>query len=487
MKILVLQLARFGDIYQTWPSLRAFKRTFPHAEIHLMVRQRFLAATEGLDVVDCVIPLETKSFIENLIHNDSSEMISLQRAQNFLQKLKNEDYDQVYNLSYSRLAAYLTTYLQTDGVQACGYGLHSDGMMFPLDGTSSYFMAQVGVGKFNRFHLTDIFANQMNLEFAPEDFNFTGDQPAVQDFNSAQVAIHVGASEAGKTLSAPKWVKIISALFLNRIHDIVLIGSESEKGIAQQIESSLSGGRVQNLAGKTSLAQVFTILRSTKILVAGDSSIMQIASLVNCRTLNISTSQVSFWETGPRADKSQIYSCIDPEMLDSDEIARMAISMLKIESSNLEQNLLQESTNRPEFMGPQTSALEDFCWQMISAIYLNESFPILQNMEDYKAMNHFTEMNELSIQHIEGMQGATSSSAIAKHAEVLAQIDLAFAKLAKISPCTSVLWNWLQVERVKIPPIAMTEVLSLTKGLHLELRGVLKLYVLDPHTEAKHG
>lgn len=487
MKVLVLQLARFGDIYQTWPALRAFKRTYPSAEIHFMVRERFVAATEGLDAVDRVIPLETKSFIEDLIQTGAEEATSLVKAQSFLQQIKNEKYDQVYNLSYSRLAAYLTSFLQADGSQACGYALHSDGMMFPLDGTSSYFMAQVGVGKFNRFHLTDIFANQMNLEFIADDFNYTGAQPAVPGFQSAHVAVHVGASEAGKTLSATKWSNLVKALFAHGIRNVALIGSTAEIEIAQKIENSVSGGVIQNLVGKTRLAQVFTVLRSTELLIAGDSSIMQIASLVNCRTLNISTSQVSFWETGPRADHSKVYSCMDPEMLDAEEVSRMASSMLSAKSSNLEQNLLQGTASRPEFMGPQTSALEDFCWQMISAIYLSENFPVLQNMDDYRAMGHLNEMNELSIKHIEAMQATASSEAISKHAEVLAQVDIAFAKLAKVSPCTSILWNWLQVERVKIPPIAMSEVFNQTKNLHLELRDVLKLYVLDQQAEAKHG
>lgn len=48
MKILVLQLARFGDIYLTWPALRALRRRYPDASIHLLVRERFVAATEGL-------------------------------------------------------------------------------------------------------------------------------------------------------------------------------------------------------------------------------------------------------------------------------------------------------------------------------------------------------------------------------------------------------------------------------------------------------
>ena len=48
MRILVLQLARFGDIFQTWPTLKALRRQHPESEIHFLVRSRFSEAASGL-------------------------------------------------------------------------------------------------------------------------------------------------------------------------------------------------------------------------------------------------------------------------------------------------------------------------------------------------------------------------------------------------------------------------------------------------------
>ncbi len=46
MKILVLQLARLGDIYMSWPMIRAVKRKYPNAEIDIQVFT--LSSEEGL-------------------------------------------------------------------------------------------------------------------------------------------------------------------------------------------------------------------------------------------------------------------------------------------------------------------------------------------------------------------------------------------------------------------------------------------------------
>ena len=41
MKILCIQLARFGDVYQTWPVMRALRRNNENAEIDILVREKF--------------------------------------------------------------------------------------------------------------------------------------------------------------------------------------------------------------------------------------------------------------------------------------------------------------------------------------------------------------------------------------------------------------------------------------------------------------
>ena len=52
MKILIIQLARLGDIYQSWPTLKAVKRANPGAEIHFLTRSKFAAAAPGPELVD---------------------------------------------------------------------------------------------------------------------------------------------------------------------------------------------------------------------------------------------------------------------------------------------------------------------------------------------------------------------------------------------------------------------------------------------------
>jgi ADP-heptose:LPS heptosyltransferase len=67
MKILVIQLARFGDIYTTWPVLRAIKRENPQGELHVLVRKKFKKALVGLESVDKTQLLDTQNILEPVL------------------------------------------------------------------------------------------------------------------------------------------------------------------------------------------------------------------------------------------------------------------------------------------------------------------------------------------------------------------------------------------------------------------------------------
>src|SRR5687768_9988443 len=107
MKILCLQLARFGDIYQTWPVLNALKRTHPGCEIHFLVKERFQAAAEGCDVVDELLTLPSREIFEPLFSESPNTFRSLSFLDRFISKMRGENYDRIINLSFSPVSSFL--------------------------------------------------------------------------------------------------------------------------------------------------------------------------------------------------------------------------------------------------------------------------------------------------------------------------------------------------------------------------------------------
>ncbi|HWU44744.1 MAG TPA: glycosyltransferase family 9 protein, partial [Bdellovibrio sp.] len=288
MKILVLQLARLGDIYMSWPALRALRRQFPQAEIHLLTRPRFEGAVEGLTAIDRHWTLPSANIIEPLLGaEDLSE--SSMRLENFLAPLQNEKFDWIINLTFSPFSSYLTHALSHESTRTSGYTRFSDGYFNPGDETSAYFYAQVGIDKPNRIHIADIFASMIGIDYVEEDWAAPVATANHFQLPANYLVIHVGASERHKSVSARKWAQALQQISSRRPNTaVVLIGVASEKNISREIIAHCQGLRIFDLVGKTKISDLFSVIQSADLLIGCDSAPIHIASLTDTPTLNIS-------------------------------------------------------------------------------------------------------------------------------------------------------------------------------------------------------
>jgi len=109
MKILVIQLARLGDIYMSWPTIRALKTANPGAEIHMLVRSRFSEATNGLESVSQIKIFPTPQILDPVVNqNDLSGSLGV--IDTMLNDLNNEKYDLIVNLTFSEVSSYVASF-----------------------------------------------------------------------------------------------------------------------------------------------------------------------------------------------------------------------------------------------------------------------------------------------------------------------------------------------------------------------------------------
>ncbi|MBF0510784.1 MAG: glycosyltransferase family 9 protein [Candidatus Omnitrophica bacterium] len=93
------------------------------------------------------------------------------------------------------------------------------------------------------------------------------------------IAIHPGASDPARWWSVDNFAQLMERLSSRYTLKIVLIGGEAIAPIAQQI---LSQTRVPsmylNLTGKTTMAQMVSLLRHTRLLISNDSGPVHVAA-----------------------------------------------------------------------------------------------------------------------------------------------------------------------------------------------------------------
>jgi ADP-heptose:LPS heptosyltransferase len=477
MKILVLQLARLGDIYMSWPALRAIKRTYPNAEIHVMTRSRFESALDGLSVVDRRWTLPTTSIIEPLVRDEVDLVQSFNRMDGFVQELQNEKFDWIVNFTFSPFSSYLTHSLTTPNTKVTGYTRHQDGSLALNDEVSAYFYAQVGLDGANRVHLADVFGSLIGVEYTEEDW--IGPHAITEKLNlsDAFITCHIGASQDHKSLTPTQWGRLIR--YVNQRHPnlkIALIGSESERNRIPEIRQAAPTAPILDFVGKTKIYELFEILQKTELLVGGDSAPMHMASLTDTPSLNISTGNVNFWETGPKATLSFVYRQEGLTDVHADRLGEIISSLLE---GQVAPELITRTAGMVSYQIEESPA-QRFAWDLVQAIYMGGSYPLAERMETVQAAMKLTEINNFALEQL----ALIPTKGIEAVTPYLDRAEEIINTICRFAPELSPLVSWYGAEKVRIAPGSPEQILSATVDVHTALRRHLSVYI--PQEETPH-
>lgn len=489
MKILAIQLARLGDIYQSWPGLRALKRMYPDAEIHTLARPRFKGAFDGLDAVSKVQILPTADILSVLGGNESvmndlgltpRDEIALAKIEHVLRDLEDENYDWIINLSFSPLSADLTAQLAGPDTKVSGYTRFDDGYLSLPDAMSAFFFAQVGHDRGNRFHLCEIFGTLCEVDLTAADWATPQLSTIKQDLPAEYVAVHVGGSETHKAISISKWISILRHLRTLQPLKFVLVGGQEDVDKGLQLQSVAPDGEVINLAGQLSLLETMSVLANARILIGPDSAPIHMASLTGTPTLNLSVGRVNHFETGPRAAGSVVLKAESEETLMSNDIGDRFIEMLH--GLRFPFGTIEACPGTPSYTGATTKE-DNFVWDFIQAIYMGHQFP--------KALEHLFEegikqLVDVNTFMLEQLQGVRSVDDLRNRNDLLQRGEEVIETIAKLVPTLAPLVRWYQTEKIRVGPQPLDIVLTRNIEIQKLLQGVLEIYRPGSDSEPLH-
>jgi heptosyltransferase-3 len=472
-RILVIQLARLGDIYQSWPVMNALHRS--GHEVHLLTREKFSPAANGCTGVFKQWTLDSRTILKTLIDEKPDIDASLSSLSATVDALKAENFDTIVNLSFSPFSSYLTDAVSNLETEVRGYSRFNDGSLSIPDDASAYFFGQVGRNRGNRVHLTEIFASVAGVDLIDSDWN----SGSIGEIDSKEIneriganplVIHVGASDLAKTFSWSKWLQIVRGLVTGYNGEVVLIGSGEEVSMAEKISSISGPKQVVNLVGKTSLGQLFSIIANAKVLIGGDSAPVQIASLTGTPVFNVSFPSVSLWETGPRSAGSRILPVTSEDAVASDEIVREVIGMAAGKATQMAVVSVPGVT-MPYVDGNTQGG--HFEWELLKALYMDATFPPPPNETFLLAVQRLGEVNSICLEQIDALarnpKNSTASLILDRGDEIMNQIE-------QMIPEAGPMVRWFQVERLRIGPMAVANLIDATRAVHRRLGQVLAVY-----------
>lgn len=471
MKILVIQLARLGDIFQTWPTLAALKRANPGAQIDLLTRTKFAkAAPRGL--VNHHWELDTRGVLEPLIDERPGIDESVERLGAFCERICAVGYDRVINLSFSPFSSYLCREVAGPDCEVRGYTRHNDGYLAIPDDGSAYFYAQVGIDRPNRLHVTDLFAYIAGVELTEEDWR-SCPQHSECARGDEFIAVHIGASVAGKTLSWSKWIQVVKGLLAGWPGNVVLIGSPEESEHASRISNVFGTRRPINLVGETSLEELREVIREARLLVGGDSGPVQIASLVDTPVLNLSLPIVSFWETGPKSKGSRILPFASEDLISSEEIVEESIALLNGKGSKRAMIRVPGRTVPYVETRPQPLSFE---WELLRALYMSEAFPASVSDLFMVGLKRLRDVNSLAREQIQTIRSQNGNPVAA---QILDRVDEIMEQIQGFVPELAPIVRWFRTERLRLGPMPLNKLIEATDEVHRRLSDIVDVYLGD--------
>jgi ADP-heptose:LPS heptosyltransferase len=467
MRTLVLQLARFGDIYQSWPVLRALRRGDPDGELHVLVRSRFADGLRGLDgVIPRVLP--TPEILGSILQREDVDGAHA-RLTDFLSGLGS--FDRIVNLSFSPASSFLTDILSTGpeekSVEARGYTRHADGFLSIPDDPSAYFYAQVGIGRANRYALTDLFAAVAGVDLRDEDFLPPSGIRVSADTGAREnrVVVHLGASQAEKTYPPELWARTLSEIKKVYNGKIILIGSADEKPLADGVLRLAGDPEVDNRVGATGLDGVFTLLASARLLIGADSAPVHMAALTATPVLNLSCAAVNFHETGPQSAGSRVLHAAEMHQLAPGRVVAEALAMLKGEVPT---GPCYTRAKRGESWRAVDLADDDFTWALAQALYTGTPYPPARHTADKLAFQRLFEVAELALAQFDRADGGD--------ARMLGMIDELLEEIPRLHPPVDPVVQWFQTQRLRLGPAPIEDTRAATRRLFEELLWVSAVY-----------
>ena len=355
--ILVFQLARLGDLVQTWPLLTRLRQAYPGARLTLLADQRLLPLQAAGPRMDEVLGLDLLGMASR-VKGDWPGAYHF--VEDFLQDLRAREFDLVFNLNFSRLSLLLTHLL---GAPAKGYLPAAGGREFSREPWLSWICSMVHARRFNRFHLTDVFRHLAPEPEAAPPLPRLATPPRGEPL----IALQLATRHKRRTWPLEHFTRLTEDLVTRQQARVLLLGTKAERVLGERLRAALPAAireRVQNLQGSTGLAELVNQLRQAHLLVSGDTGTLHLAAALDVPTVALFLGPAQCFETGPYGEghfvlqaEPPCHPCLEAASTCPEE-GPICLEMLPpLAVSEIISGLLEAGTAPPEVSLPVGSRL----------------------------------------------------------------------------------------------------------------------------------
>lgn len=304
--ILIVRTDRIGDVVLTTPAVRALRKAYPVSRISMLVS----AATRDL--------VNGNRYLDEVIVDDKcgkhKGLFGFLRLVNLIRRKKYGLAIIFHTKKRSNSLCFLAGIPERIGYKNNKFGFL---LTHPIEDTRHHGK------KHEAQYCLDVLRHLGILSKMPDDLRLCvpvteESEKWLQRFlqrnnikgNGRIIVIHPGASDPSKIWPGHFFAEFINNVVEQYAAKIVIIGSSGINEIARKI-SSMSNYPVINMAGKTTVSELVSLLKRSDLLVSNDSGPVHVAVAAGTPVISIFTRNqpgINPERWGPLSEKSRIAS-----------------------------------------------------------------------------------------------------------------------------------------------------------------------------------
>ena len=285
-KILVINLARFGDIVQSTPMLHGLKIKYPECRLTLMINKQFSYVRPIIPDVDHFVEVDFGRICKLFYSGDTFVEDTYNYFKDFFGNLKEKRFDKIINIT----PHYAGVYTAMLAGSATSMGTR-------MSEWQKYYINITRHWKTLSFHVVDLFVKMAGLSQQRIIPKLNVDAAAIKSADQflkksgikkdeMLIGFHTGASKPEKQWPDEFFYEVAEKIIVNLNARIILFGTESESSINNKI-LNIKEGRVLNASGKTNAVELASLLSRLNIFITNDTGPMHVAAAGGTKVISV--------------------------------------------------------------------------------------------------------------------------------------------------------------------------------------------------------
>lgn len=306
-RVLLIQLARLGDLVQTIPVITALKEAHAEWTVDLLCPAHVAEIGRILPGISTTVPWDGAAWLRRAARAKTGVRPEhLAEADAEIRAITETLYDRAFVLNQHPRAVMAGALLARESFGA----VNGSPLSRSVSPWAEYIRGVALSKQSYRVHLSDAFCGMCGLlppkRIMPIPVPMTtlpADLEPIGQSKGDWIGLLAGAGDQERLVPIGVWERLI-AEYLERVPAgrIVLVGDQREQERAQHIQGSLSPlllGRVWDTTGRLSLVQLASLLTRCRIVIGADTGPLHLAAAVGTRVIAWYFSRAHVHETGP--------------------------------------------------------------------------------------------------------------------------------------------------------------------------------------------